>query len=199
MTTDRHSDSKFNTQEQSTSAPQSIRKAALELKGLGRTAAKSGFAVFSLAISHQGLAASPSNYVPTGASQVSATRLATPATATKTYSVTCYDDGSGLPVLLRARVQGQTSTATFLVQISVEKDGVKQEAVNPKNGKGLNFSSYAAVAQGAGNYTITISKVKKKPTDSDKKLQGAMIFQTRQECDNAAGSYTGISLPVEIR
>ncbi len=180
-------------------SPSAIKRAAMGLKGMGRRVAKSGFAAFSLAASSQVAGAQSTGYVPTGASQVSATRLSNPANAVRRYSISCYDDGSGAPVLLRARVQGQTSAAGFLVKITVEKDGVIQEAVNPKNGKGLNFSPYAAVAQGPGNYTITISKVKKKPGDPDKKLTGAMIFQTRQECDNSAGAYTGISVPVEIR
>lgn len=182
-----------------TAAPKSIKRAAMGLKGIGTTVAKNGFAAFSLVISNQVIGAQSTGYVPTGASQISATRLSSPATAVKRYSVTCYDDGSGAPVLMRARVQGQTSTAGFLVKITVEKDGVTKESINPKNGKGLNFSPYAAVSQGPGNYTITISKVKKKAAHPDKKLQGAMIFQTRQECDNAAGGYTGISVPVEIR
>lgn len=184
---------------ESTTASTAIRKAALGLKGVGKVVAKNGFAAFSMVISNQVIGAQSTGYVPTGASQVSATRLSTVATAVRRYSVSCYDDGSGAPVLLRARVQGQTSTAGFLVKITVEKDGVTQGAINPKNGKGLNFSPYAAVSKGPGNYTITISKVKKKASDPDKKLQGAMIFQTRQECDNAAGGYTGITTPVEIR
>ena len=177
----------------------SVRQSALSLKGLGGRLLRNGAAVFSLAMTGQ--ADAVTGYVPTGASKVAATAMGTAADAVKRYSVTCYNDGSGEPTQLRARVQGQTTTAKFLLKIVVEKDGVQQEQTDPKNGKGLNFSPYAVVAGGPGKYTMTVSKVKKKSTDANAVLKGAMTFITQQECNTAKGAsaYTGIKKPVAIK
>ena len=173
--------------------------AASKLKGLGADVARPTVAVFSLAAAGQSMA--ESGYVPTGASQVIPTVLGTPIDAIKTYTLKCYDNGSGAPTQMRARVQGQTTSAKFLVQLTLEKDGITQTVTDLKLGKGLNFSPYAVVAGGEGTYTMTIRKVKKNASDPDSKLKGGMVFTTRQECNYspASGAYTGISKPVEVK
>lgn len=173
--------------------------AASKLKRLGAGVARPTAVFFSMAAAGQSMA--ESGYVPSGASQVIPTVLGTAKDSTKTYTLKCYDNGSGAPTQMRARVQGQTTSAKFLVQLTLEKDGITQTVTDPKLGKGLNFSPYAVVAGGEGTYTMTIRKVKKNASDPDSKLKGGMVFTTRQECNYGptSGAYTGISKPVEVK
>lgn len=174
-------------------------EAAMRLKGLAPAIIKQSAVMISLVTTGQSMA--ESGYVPTGASQVKPTKLLPPADSIRKYTVDCYDNGSGAPIQMRARVQAQTSSAKFLLQLSLEKDGITQTVTDPKNGKGLNFSPYAVVAAGPGTYTMTIRKIKKNASDPDKKLKGTMVFTTRQECNfsPASGAYTGITDPKEIK
>ena len=134
-------------------------------------------------------------YSPTGASKIIGT-LGPKPEATLKYRLSCFDDGCGPPAKARVRVQGQTKSAKFFIMATLEKDGVIQETVSLKNGTGITFSKYAEVAQGGGDYTLTLSKVKKNPNDKDSKLAGKMVFQTRQECDidRSSNYYTGIEV-----
>lgn len=175
----------------------SILAAVQSLRLPGGKLARGGVALLSMAVSSETGHAATGSYVATGASRIFS-KIGTNPTSTKRYIANCFDDGSGEPNKMRVRIQGQTVTAKFLVKVTVEKDGVQQSAVSSKNGKGLNFSPYASVSGGPGQYTITISKVPKKPGASASSMRGAMVFETRQECDTESGAYTGLSMPVPI-
>lgn len=174
--------------------PSPLRTAATRLLGAAASAALTG-GVALTAIAPPDVRAECPVYNPTGASKISAI-LGPKGTDTLRYKLTCFNDGCGEPAKARVRIQGQTRSAKFWVKATIEKNGVVQETISFKNGSGINFSEYAVVAQGPGEYTLTISKVKKNPTDKDSKLSGKMAFQTRQECDidRTTNYYTGIKV-----
>lgn len=131
----------------------------------------------------------------TGASRISTTLGSAPS-STKTYRVTCFDDGSGAPVRLMLRVQNRTKSA-YRVQATLSRNGEEQSVIDSVNGDN-QFSNYAILNQGAGDYTLTLSKVKAKPKDPDSKFKGAAVVQTMQECDTQSGRYTGIYPPTPL-
>lgn len=136
------------------------------------------------------------DYVPTGASRQSGALAASPDSS-KRYRIECYDDGSGKPAKVRVRIQGKTRSAKYNVKATLEANGDIGEVIDTSNGNGL-YSKYAEVQQGDVVYTLTVSKVKKKPKHKDAKLRGRSVFETRQECDTESGAYTGLRKPVEI-
>lgn len=136
------------------------------------------------------------NYVPTGASRQSGALAASPDSS-KRYRIECYDDGSGTPAKVRVRIQGKTRSAKYNVKATLEANGESREVIDTSNGNGL-YSAYIEVKQGNIPYTLTVSKVKKKPKHKDAKLRGRSVFETRQECDTESGAYTGLRKPVEI-
>lgn len=137
-------------------------------------------------------------YVPTGASRITGT-LPKPAESIKRYRIECYDDGSGLPTQVKARIQGKTRTAPYGIKATLESvlTGNRQEVTDIKHGDGL-YSLYAHLKEGEGPFILTVSKTKKKISDTDKKLNGKTVFETRQECDTQTNAYTGIRKPVAI-
>lgn len=137
-------------------------------------------------------------YVPTGASRITGA-LAKPAESTKRYRIECYDDGSGLPTQVKARIQGKTRSAPYGIKATLESvlTGNRQEVVDTKQADG-RYSLYAHLKEGEGPFILTVSKVKKKASDPDKKLSGKAVFETRQECDTQTNAYTGIRKPVAI-
>ena len=130
-----------------------------------------------------------------GASRLSTT-LGSPPSSVHTYRITCFDDGSGAPVRLMLRVQNRTKS-TYRVQATLSRNGEVQSVIDPVNADN-QFSNYVIVNQGAGDYTLTLSKVKAKPKDSDSKLKGAAVILTMQECDTQTGRYTGIYPPTPL-
>lgn len=169
---------------------------ALALPGLALSpsSANAGYTVETSGVAARDVSAL--GYVPTGASRLSGI-LASNAASVKRYRITCFDDGMGQPVQARVRIRGKTAAAKFNIKATLESNGERQEVIDTKNGD-VVFSSYAPVRQGTSEYILTIAKVKKKPGDNDKKLKGAMVFETRQECDTATGAYTGINKPTPI-
>ncbi len=130
-----------------------------------------------------------------GASRVSTT-LGSPSSSSRTYRITCFDDGSGVPARLMLRVQNRTKSS-YRVQATLSRNGETQSVIDPVNGDN-RFSEYAMVNQGPGDYVLTLTKVKAKPKDSDSKLKGASVIQTMQECDTQSGKYTGIYPPTPL-
>ena len=130
-----------------------------------------------------------------GASRLSTT-LGSPPTSSHTYRITCFDDGSGAPVRLMLRVQDR-SKSSYRIQATLSRNGEVQSVVDPVNADN-QFSNYAIVNQGAGDYILTLTKVKAKPKDADSKLKGAAVVQTMQECDTQSGRYTGIYPPAPL-
>jgi hypothetical protein len=172
---------------------------ALTLPGLTLSSAfaqagNPGYAVESAGAAGQAVSAQA--YVPTGASRLSGILAGNPASI-KRYRITCFNDGSGESVQARVRVRGKTAAAKYNVKVTLEGNDERQEVIDTRNGD-VVFSPYAAVRQGHAEYTLTLSKVKKKPGDNDKRLKGAMVFETRQECDTASGGYTGINKPTAL-
>jgi hypothetical protein len=131
-----------------------------------------------------------------GASRISTT-LARPASSTRSFRITCFDDGSGAPARLMLRVQNRTKTSTYRVKATISRNGEVQSVIDPANGDN-RFSDYAIVNQGAGDYVLTLTKVKAKPMDPDSKLTGAIVIQTMQECDTQSGRYTGLYPPTPL-
>ena len=170
-----------------------LRIAALSLPGLAMNAAMAdeGYSVASAQGGAQIQAGA--GYTPTGASRLLG-QLGSEPTSSKQYRVNCYDDGSGEPTRLRLRIQGMTASAKFLVSATIERNGESQTVIDPTNGDAL-YGEYAVVTQGGGDYTLTVNKVKKKDSAPDSSLNGAMTFQTMQECNTATGAYTGITKP----
>ena len=172
-----------------------LRLAALSLPGLAMNAAMAdeGYAV----IAAQGSAViqGGAGYTPTGASRLLG-QLGPESASSKQYRVNCYDDGTGEPTRLRLRVQGMTK-ANFLVSATVERNGESKTVIDPTNADSL-YGEYAVVTQGAGDYILTVNKVKKKDSAPDSSLTGSMTFQTMQECNTATGAYSGISKPTLI-
>ena len=139
-------------------------------------------------------------YTPTGASKLASILTKSPS-STKRYLISCYDDGlGGEPVRMRVRVQNATKGSSYYIKATLESQGEKQETVSLKNGPGSYYSNFTTVNQGVGPYILTISKVKKKASQSNNKLKGRAVFKTRQECNNGKTSdnYTGITIPAEI-
>lgn len=130
-----------------------------------------------------------------GASRLSTT-LGSPPTSSRTYRITCFDDGSGAPVRLMLRVQDRTKSS-YRVQATLTRNGEVQSVIDPVNADN-QFSNYAIVSQGPGDYTLTLTKVKAKPKDPDSKLKGAAVILTMQECDTQSGRYTGIYPPTPL-
>ena len=130
-----------------------------------------------------------------GASRLSTT-LGSPPSSSRTYRITCFDDGSGAPVRLMLRVQDR-SKSSYRIQATLSRNGEVQSVIDPVNADN-QFSSYAIVNQGAGDYTLTLTKVKAKAKDPDSKLKGAAVVQTMQECDAQSGRYTGIYPPTPL-
>ena len=172
-----------------------LRMAALSLPGLAMNAAMAdeGYAV--TAAPGNAVIQGGANYTPTGASRLLG-QLANEPTSSKQYRVNCFDDGSGEPTRLRLRIQGMTK-ANFLVSATIERNGESQTVIDPTNGDS-RYAEYAVVTQGGGDYTLTVNKVKKKDSAPDSSLDGAMTFQTMQECNTATGAYTGITKPTLI-
>ena len=137
-------------------------------------------------------------YVPTGASRISGT-LAKNADSIKRYRIECYDDGSGKPAQVKLKIRGKTKAAKYNVKATLESmaTGEKQEISDSKNGD-VPYSVYAQIKHGEGEFILTVSKTKKKANDTDKKLNGKTVFETRQECDTQTNAYTGIRKPVAI-
>lgn len=131
-----------------------------------------------------------------GASRISTT-LGRPASSTRTYRITCFDDGSGAPARMMLRVQNRTKSSPYRVKATIFRNGEVQSVIDPVNGDN-QFSDYAVVNQGAGDYTLTLTKVKAKPKDPDRKLMGAAVIQTMQECDTQSGRYTGLYPPTPL-
>lgn len=129
-----------------------------------------------------------------GASRI-ATTLGVPPGSLRTYRITCFDDGYGAPVRLRLRVQNRTKSAKYRVQAIISRNGESQPIVDKVNGDNL-FSEYAMVTQGPGDYLLTISKVKVKPSDPENRLRGGAVIQTMQECNTKDGKYTGLYPPL---
>jgi len=171
-----------------------LRVAALGLPGLvSQTAMADQDANWVTANSASVSIQAGAGYTPTGASRLLG-QLGKEPTSSKQYRVKCYDDGSGTPSRLRLRVQGMASSAKFLVSATIERNGVVETVIDPTNGDQL-YGQYAALSEGEGDYILTVSKVKKKDSAPDASLDGAMTFQTAQECNTATGAYTGISKP----
>ena len=130
-----------------------------------------------------------------GASRLSTTLGSSPSSV-HTYRITCFDDGSGAPVRLMLRVQNRTKS-TYRVQATLSRNGEVQSVIDPINADN-QFSNYAILNQGAGDYTLTLAKVKAKPKDPDSKLRGAAVILAMQECDTQSGRYTGIVPPTPL-
>lgn len=175
-----------------------LRMAALSLPGLAMNAATAdeGYAVSNDSSGLVGIQAA-TNYIPTGASKLVG-QLGKEPTSTNKYRINCYDDGVGEPKRLRLRIQGMTGSAKFLVNATIERNGVSQSVTDPVNGD-HKYSDYIFVSEGPGDYILTVSKVKKTETSPDSSLTGTMTFQTQQECNPAnEKDYTGIKKPVPI-
>ena len=131
-----------------------------------------------------------------GASRISTTLSSSPDSS-RSYRITCFDDGSGAPVRMMLRVQNRTKSSSYRVQATISRNGEVQSIVDLTNGDN-RFSDYAVVNQGGGDYTLTLTKVKAKAKDADKKLKGAAVIQTMQECDTQSGKYTGLYPPTPL-
>lgn len=131
-----------------------------------------------------------------GASRLS-TALGRAASSTRTFRITCFNDGSGVAARLMLRVQNRTKSTSYRVKATVSRNGEVQSVIDPVNGDN-RFSDYAVINQGAGDYILTLTKVKAKSNDSDSKLNGAAVIQTMQECDTQSGRYTGLYPPTPL-
>jgi len=131
-----------------------------------------------------------------GASRISTTLSSAPSSS-HSYRITCFDDGSGAPVRFMLRVQNRTKSSSYRVQATISRNGEEQSVIDPANGDN-RFSDYAVVNQGAGDYILTLTKVKAKAKDADSKLKGAAVIQTMQECDTQSGKYTGLYPPTPL-
>jgi hypothetical protein len=170
-----------------------LRVAALGLPGLvSQTAMADQDASWLAASSPTVGIQAGAGYVPTGASRLLG-QLEKASTSVKKYKISCFDDSSGQPTKLRLRIQGM-STANFLVNAKIESNGVSQDITDKINGDRV-YSDYISVSRGLGEYILTISKVKKSANAPDSALDGAMTFQTAQECNTSSGAYTGITHP----
>lgn len=131
-----------------------------------------------------------------GASRISTT-VSSSATSSRSYKITCFDDGSGAPVKMMLRVQNRTKTSKFRIQATISRNGEVQSVVDTANGDN-SFSAFAVVNQGAGDYLLTLKKVKAKASSPDRTLKGAAVIQTMQECDTQSGKYTGLYPPTPL-
>jgi hypothetical protein len=104
--------------------------------------------------------------------------------ATARFDVICTDTADSVYF----NVQGNTKSATFLVQATLEKNGVTESLADKVNGD-RKPSAAKFLVQGGGTYHLTFSKIKKKPTQKDKKLKGRMAFGSEIHC-YTAGNHT---------
>ncbi|MGZ8216875.1 hypothetical protein [Methylomagnum sp.] len=109
------------------------------------------------------------------------------------YDITCFDDGNGVPSEIYLDIQGRTKAATFLTGATIEKDGASKSVVDRINGD-KKASPVILFEQGAGTYALTVTKVKKKPSQPDGKLKGVMVFSGTAHCLAASGAHTGTDI-----
>lgn len=120
-------------------------------------------------------------------------RLAAKETSTARYAIACFDDGNGPPESVYFDVKAFTKTATFLVTAQIEKNGVADSVTDKTNGD-RKPSPAKVFIQGDGVYNLTLSKVKKKSSQPDKKLKGVMVFNGDVHCYSTTGAHTGTDM-----
>lgn len=162
------------------------------LPGLGSSRAMADVDVVSVPASSAFL--QPRQIV--GASRISTTLGSAPSSI-HSYRITCFDDGSGAPARLMLRVQNRTKASKFRVQATISRNGEEKSVIDTGSGDN-RFSDYAVVNQGAGDYILTLKKVKAKASSPESTLKGAAVIQTMQECDTQSGKYTGLYPPTPL-
>lgn len=91
--------------------------------------------------------------------------------ATAAWATTCFGNNAKLVY----RVSQRKSTP-FRVQLTVSKDGVSNIVTAP--GSKGKFSPYGELAQGRGEYIMTLSKIAKR-----KSTLGKVIYEVESHCD----------------
>ncbi len=109
------------------------------------------------------------------------------ATFTGLARVTCFDDGSGSPSLLYARVRDNSPPVSgLLVNLQMLKGTQALSISDPVSGD-ANFSDSLQLAGGAGVYTLLLNKT----------AAGARNFDIEYHCLTATGDHTGTDIIVD--
>ncbi|CAG7856121.1 hypothetical protein MCAMS1_00496 [biofilm metagenome] len=116
------------------------------------------------------------------------------AAATDNYSVSCFDDGNGVPDHLSVVVfdKKPRNPAKISAQILLPATGAASDiSVDPVDGDGLPGSNIKLVG-GAGPYQVNIAKTRSKK-------KGAEIYFVVFHCESATGTHTGTNEPELIK
>ena len=116
--------------------------------------------------------------------------LASSPYATQSWLITCYDDGNGPGASLYFDVKASTPGRKFGVTATVTKNGLNASTTDPKSGDKIR-SPGASLIAGDGEYIMTLSKAKTKPSLPDSSLKGTMVYGFTYHCESAGGAHTG--------
>jgi hypothetical protein len=111
----------------------------------------------------------------------------TRAAFTALARVTCFDDGSGLPAALQARVRDNSPpVAGLLVSVQVIRGTQALSASDTTSGD-AGYSETLLLNGGAGVYTVLLNKT----------AAGARNFDFEWHCLTAKGEHTGTDIIVD--
>ena len=112
--------------------------------------------------------------------------------ATAVYNVTCspFVPTNTPTAYLVVDIENKTKNATYLDSVTAVKDGITSiTTTDPKNGDNRK-SIPASMSGGDGIYTLTVSKLKKKPKQPNSMLKGNSIFAMTFHCESTDGVHT---------
>jgi hypothetical protein len=110
--------------------------------------------------------------------------------ATSAYRITCFNDGNGDPDTLQIAVQDYYPVKPPVINALIEVGSTSVETTDPRDGD-RKYGPPAAVKGGAGPYTVTVRKVKKKPSKPEKSLKHRETFGLEYHCLSRTGQHTG--------
>lgn len=116
--------------------------------------------------------------------------LASPPFATQSWLITCFDDGNGPAATLYFDVKASTPGRKFGVTATASKNGQEISTTDPKSGDKIK-SPAVSFSGGDGEYIMTLSKAKTRPSLPDSTLKGTMVYGFTYHCESASGAHTG--------
>lgn len=135
---------------------------------LSDSTVKSGWLAFLLAL------------LPTeGFSHIENGVIPSPVDAVAAYTVTCSDGDK--TTKLQAQISDVLPKAPPRLMVTVGKDGIYDYAIDSVDGDG-NYSNFAEVQQGEGNYIVWVSKLPSTPCGSDTTREGQETFVMQFHC-----------------
>jgi hypothetical protein len=116
--------------------------------------------------------------------------LASSPFATQSWLITCFDDGNGPATNIYFDVKASTPRRKFGVTATASKNGQEISTTDPKSGDKIR-SPAVSFSGGDGEYIMTLSKAKTRPSLPDSTLKGTMVYGFTYHCESASGAHTG--------